>query len=68
MKKVAKPNDKTIQFIALLVGPEGGWSNQERETLRNNKCMSLKLGGRVLRAETAVYAGLTIIQHLFGDM
>jgi 16S rRNA U1498 N3-methylase RsmE len=28
----------------------------------------LRLGGRVLRAETAVFAGLTLLQHAYGDM
>ena len=54
--------------MAMLVGPEGGWSDAERKTLREHDCVSLRLGGRVLRAETAVYAGLVIVQHMFGDM
>ena len=28
----------------------------------------MRLGGRVLRAETAVFVGLTLLQHRFGDM
>jgi 16S rRNA (uracil1498-N3)-methyltransferase len=53
---------------ALAVGPEGGWSEPERARLEAGGAVTLALGGRVLRAETAVYAGLTLLQHRLGDM
>lgn len=52
--------------IVLLVGPEGGFSDAERERLKD-KAFPLVLGGRVLRAETAVLAGLTAVQLGWGD-
>ena len=52
----------------LAVGPEGGWSEPERARLDADGAVELALGGRVLRAETAVYAGLTVLQHRLGDM
>ena len=67
-QKVSAFRGDAVRSIALLVGPEGGWSDAERKMLREHNCVSLKLGGRVLRAETAVYAGLVIVQHMFGDM
>ena len=54
--------------IAFFVGPEGGWSEQECSSFISAGVHSLQIGGRVLRAETAVYAGLTILQHQYGDM
>lgn len=54
--------------IALVVGPEGGFSAQEREALVAAGARPLRLGGRVLRAETAVFAGLAVLQHRLGDM
>jgi 16S rRNA (uracil1498-N3)-methyltransferase len=54
--------------IVFLVGPEGGWTDQERAMLETRGALPLRLGGRVLRAETAVFAGLTLIQHAYGDM
>lgn len=54
--------------IAFAVGPEGGWSDEERTMLETHGALPLRLGGRVLRAETAVFAGLTLLQHAYGDM
>lgn len=53
---------------ALMVGPEGGLSDTERAALQAAGGTPLRLGGRVLRAETAVFAGLSILQHRLGDM
>jgi 16S rRNA (uracil1498-N3)-methyltransferase len=43
---------------ALLVGPEGGWSPEEREELAAAGWHSLSLGSRTLRAETAAVVGV----------
>lgn len=53
---------------ALCVGPEGGFSDSERALLRQRAGLPLRLGTRVLRAETAVFAGLSVLQHRLGDM
>jgi 16S rRNA (uracil1498-N3)-methyltransferase len=50
------------------VGPEGGWSDAERALLAAKGATPLRLGGRVLRAETAVFAGLTVLQYALGDL
>lgn len=42
--------------VALLVGPEGGWSDAERAHLRDLGCQPLHLGERILRTETAALA------------
>lgn len=52
--------------IILFTGPEGGFSGRERESLRA-KVFPWVLGGRVLRAETAVIVGLTAVQLTWGD-
>lgn len=54
--------------VALAVGPEGGWTDEERALLESHGARPLRLGGRVLRAETAVVAGLTALQLRYGDM
>ncbi len=51
----------------LLVGPEGGFSERERELALARGCEALGLGPRVLRTETAPLAALAAIQALWGD-
>ena len=54
--------------VALVVGPEGGFSDRERAALHDAGAVSWCLGGRVLRAETASIAGIALLQHRFGDL
>lgn len=52
--------------IVLFVGPEGGFSDAERAKLAG-QARPWVLGGRVLRAETAVIVGLTAVHMAWGD-
>jgi 16S rRNA (uracil1498-N3)-methyltransferase len=54
--------------IALLVGPEGGLSDQEISAAEQAGFQSLRLGPRVLRTETAPLAAIAILQAHWGDM
>jgi 16S rRNA (uracil1498-N3)-methyltransferase len=54
--------------ILLILGPEGGFSDQEIEKARTAGCVIAGLGARILRAETAAIAACTLAQFLFGDM
>jgi 16S rRNA (uracil1498-N3)-methyltransferase len=54
--------------VALLTGPEGGFTPAERARLR--ACPHVRpvnLGPRILRADTAAFAGLSLIQSGWGD-
>lgn len=54
--------------IALLVGPEGGFSQEERQMLRDHAAVTpIPLGPRILRADTAAVAALAVIQATLGD-
>ncbi len=54
--------------LALLIGPEGGFTAEERRVLRALPFVTrVSLGPRILRAETAVIAALTVIQAAWGD-
>ncbi len=48
--------------VALLLGPEGGWTDGEREQASAAGWTACSLGGTILRAETAGIAGLAIIR------
>ncbi|MDR6843021.1 16S rRNA (uracil(1498)-N(3))-methyltransferase [Pseudoxanthomonas sacheonensis] len=52
----------------LAIGPEGGWSPRDRETLRAAGYTGLRLGPRVLRTETAGLAAIAALQARFGDL
>ena len=53
---------------ALLVGPEGGFSEREREALTALPFVtSIPLGPRILRADTAAVAALAAVQMTIGD-
>ena len=54
--------------VAVLIGPEGGFDPTEREAiLRLPRAVRLSLGPRVLRADTAAVAALTLVQAVLGD-
>lgn len=54
--------------LALLIGPEGGFTPDERRMLRALPFVSpVSLGPRILRAETAVIAALGVLQSAWGD-
>ena len=58
----------TMLPLALLVGPEGGFSEDERAALMKlPNVVRLALGPRVLRADTAAVAALALIQTVLGD-
>jgi 16S rRNA (uracil1498-N3)-methyltransferase len=53
---------------ALLIGPEGGFSDAERSALLQKPYVTaLSLGPRILRADTAAVAALAIVQSFIGD-
>lgn len=56
------------QSVAVLVGPEGGWSENELKCARVADYSPMQVGPRVLRAETAGLAAVSILQNLYGDL
>ncbi len=60
--------DLKPEKLALLIGPEGGFSCGERERLHKLPfVVAIGLGPRVLRADTAAIAALGVIQAILGD-
>ena len=54
--------------VLALIGPEGGFSDDEIDQAREAGWMIITLGGRVMRAETAAIAITSLLQHRFGDL
>jgi 16S rRNA (uracil1498-N3)-methyltransferase len=54
--------------LAVLIGPEGGFSDTERTLLRSLAFVTpIPLGPRILRADTAAVAALAVVQAIIGD-
>lgn len=54
--------------ISLLVGPEGGLSPRERDLAQRHGVSGVRLGPRILRAETAPLAAIAVLQARWGDL
>lgn len=59
---------KNPQKILAIVGPEGGFTDDEKEAAINYGFETISLGPRILRAETASLTAAFLCQHLFGDI
>jgi 16S rRNA (uracil1498-N3)-methyltransferase len=58
----------TKDKYAVLIGPEGGFAPQELAILQQLPfCFGICLGPRIMRADTATIAALTLVQHYLGD-
>ena len=69
LKSMMSPNPAITPIkILLILGPEGGFSDQEIENARAAGCVVAGLGSRILRAETAAIAACTLTQFLYGDL
>ncbi|TVY09144.1 16S rRNA (uracil(1498)-N(3))-methyltransferase [Paenibacillus cremeus] len=54
--------------LLLIIGPEGGFTEQEVTAAEAASCKSISLGKRILRTETAAMVGLTCILYESGEM
>ncbi|ESQ83798.1 hypothetical protein AEAC466_11565 [Asticcacaulis sp. AC466] len=71
-ERVTRPLHKVLSTLtgsaAILIGPEGGFDDTERQTLRARADVHpVNLGPRILRADTAAIAALTLYQSVCGD-
>lgn len=65
----AVPAGGETRRLAVLIGPEGGFDETERAMiLRRPGVVRLSLGPRILRADTAAVAALTLVQAALGDL
>lgn len=57
-----------VSSAALLIGPEGGFSEGERQAALSRGFQAVRMGPRVLRTETAAIAAISLIQANYGDL
>ena len=53
--------------LAVMIGPEGGFDARESAAAKAQGFHALRLGPRVLRADTAAVAALAVLQSAWGD-
>ena len=60
--------DAPVTKVCLLIGPEGGFSDQEYDDAELAGFTAVSLGPRVLRTETAALSAVSVAQSLWGDI
>ena len=68
LKALLRSQAEKPQRINLVVGPEGGLSEEEVEQLRALGAVSASLGKRILRTETAGMAGISMVMYEFDEL
>lgn len=63
-----KDLDSSKQEVSILVGPEGGFTDEEERLMLKAELTPVSFGSRILRAETAAIAALTACQQRWGDL
>ncbi len=61
------PKENFTDSILVIIGPEGGFENEEREFIKVNSknFFNIKIGSQILKADTAVIAALSLTFHFF---
>lgn len=59
---------KRPESVAVIVGPEGGFSDADAATAEKAGFVKVSMGPRILRAETAAIATAATMQYAFGDL
>lgn len=57
-----------VEKVAILIGPEGGFTEEEINTLKDKGAYIITLGSRILRTETAGFTAASLIQYELGDL
>ena len=64
----AIPATDGAKKITAMVGPKGGWEDSEVDLAVGRGFVPVKLGQRIMRAETAAITFAALLQHRFGDL
>jgi len=64
----ASANEENTNSIAIITGPEGGFSQNEAELARTKNIPVVSMGKRILRSETAPVAALAVIMYQTDNM
>jgi len=64
----SRGKDLSPEEVVVLIGPEGGFSDDEAAAASEEGFLTVSLGKRILRTETAGLAAVSILQYIWGDL
>lgn len=67
-KNIREVFTQKYKNVAIIVGAEGGFSREEIDSIINNGGVSVSLGNRILRAETAAIAMSSVVLYELGEL
>lgn len=67
LSSVPLPNGPASSLV-MVIGPEGGWAPDELALAERSEFTGVTLGSRILRAETATLAAVSILQSRLGEL
>ena len=67
-KKISRSEDDIFKHHRVLIGPEGGFHQDEIKLSLRSGMRPVYLGPRILRSETAAMSAVSILQFLWGDL
>lgn len=68
INNIASIHEQVTQPLSLIIGPEGGFTDEEVTMCEAKETLRVSLGKRILRAETACLTAVTLLQHHYGDL
>ncbi|AEB76504.1 RsmE family RNA methyltransferase [Clostridium botulinum] len=68
IKQMTKGLKGEVKKIAIVIGPEGGFEEEEITSLKNKGAHIVTLGPRILRTETAGFTCLALLMYELGDL
>jgi 16S rRNA (uracil1498-N3)-methyltransferase len=66
--KQVHAKEPQVASVSVVIGPEGGFSDEEARAANDQGFLTVHLGRRILRAETAAVAAVSLVQYLWGDL
>jgi 16S rRNA (uracil1498-N3)-methyltransferase len=67
LDRIPLPQERS-KLVVLAIGPEGGWTEEETGQALESGFVPVTLGPRILRAETAALAALSVLQSRLGEL
>ncbi|KGM97912.1 16S rRNA methyltransferase [Clostridium novyi A str. 4552] len=68
IKQMIKNVKGEVKKVGIIIGPEGGFEQEEIEALKNIEAQIVTLGPRILRTETAGFTCLALLMYELGDL